>query len=72
VQNVQSSFNLMSIVWLKAIACTLTNRKMICGNTWDFLWCRLIISTITKYGLSFFVSVVLSNRHQKYYFVLVA
>jgi hypothetical protein len=29
-----------------------------------FLWCRLIISTVTKNRLSFFVTAVLSNRHQ--------
>jgi hypothetical protein len=33
-----------------------------------FLWCRLIISIVTKYSLSFFVRVVLINQHQKYYF----
>jgi hypothetical protein len=31
-----------------------------------FLWCRLIISTVTKNILSFLVSAVLTNRHEKY------
>jgi hypothetical protein len=33
-----------------------------------FLWCRLIILTITKNRLSFLVSAALSNRHEKYHF----
>jgi hypothetical protein len=38
-----------------------------------FLWCRLIISTVTKNRLSFLVLAVLSNQHKKYpFFVSVA
>jgi hypothetical protein len=34
-----------------------------------FLWCRLIISTVTKNRLLFLVLAVLSNRHEKYPFL---
>jgi hypothetical protein len=44
------------------------SRKMIYGDTEVFLQWRAIIRIDTKNELLFFMLVILSNRHQKYYF----